>query len=148
MIHILNHLTNNCDGFDNTDNIDIRLTMSRWWDKTPSVTKYILWMKKGQKKSARANCPIENKYLALVATRSLRAALAFSTKSEAWYKLRQPKRMSVAWGKAFLTSHSTASRANKVNKKCGNAFGSANTSGPIDRAPAHTATTTASDILP
>ena len=49
--------------------------------------------------------------------------------------------------KSFLTSQASANRVNKANKQRGLALVSVNTAGPIDRAPAHVTTATASDIL-
>ena len=70
---MLDHLTDNCNGLDNTDAIKIRLSIQLRWGESPVVPEFILWMKKGQNKSACANLPIKDAYIAAIATRLIRA---------------------------------------------------------------------------
>ena len=55
---LLNHLDKNCDGLDETDDINIYLAIPTWWEETTRVPRYILRVEKGQKKAVQTNCTI------------------------------------------------------------------------------------------
>ena len=82
--NVLYHLTMNCGGLDDTVGVDIHLDMSMYSEAVLGVPEYILLMEKEQKKDSCANIPIEDAYLAAVATRSIRASQAFPVKRQAW----------------------------------------------------------------
>ena len=64
-------------GLKDTDIVSLLLATLGWWAEDPGVPEYVNRLEEAQRKSIRASLPINDKWLAVIATGSLLAAGSF-----------------------------------------------------------------------
>ena len=70
-----------------TDIISLLFATLVWWADDPGIPKYVNRLENAQKKSVRAKLPIDNKWLAAIATGSLLAVGSFPKQRPDWDSL-------------------------------------------------------------
>ena len=71
------HLKGGSGGLEATDIVSLLSATLGWWAEDPRVPEYVNRLEEAQRKSIRASLPIEEKWLAVIATGSLLAAGSF-----------------------------------------------------------------------
>ena len=74
-------------GFKATDIVSLLLANLGWLDEDPRVPEYVNRLKEAQRNSVRASLPIDDKWLAAIATDSLLAAGSFHKQRPNWDSL-------------------------------------------------------------
>ena len=77
-------------GLEATDIVSLLSATPGWWAKDPRVPEYTNRLEDAQKNSVRATIPIDDKWLAAIATGSLLAAGSFPKQRPDWDILPQP----------------------------------------------------------
>ena len=74
-------------GLEATNTVSLLSATLGWWAKDPRVPEYVNRLEEAQKKLFRAKLPIDDKWLAAIATGSLLAAGSFPKQSPDWDSL-------------------------------------------------------------
>jgi hypothetical protein len=85
--------------------------MSKYYEGTPDIPKYIFLLEDAQRKAARACLPITNQTLTILASTALLAADTFPRTTELWEELDPANKTWAAWKTAYLAAHKK--RANR-----------------------------------
>ena len=88
-------------GVKATNIVSLLLGMLGWWANKPRVPKYVNRIKDTQKKSVRVKLPINNMWLASIATYSLLAAGSYPKQCPDWDILPCAKKTWAVWKTTF-----------------------------------------------
>ena len=89
------------------------------------MPEYVNRLEEAQRKSIRALLPINNKWLAAIATGSLLAAGSFPKQHPNWDSLPRANKTWTAWKTAFCAHQLTLEREQQATGERGDIFGSA-----------------------
>ena len=112
-------------GLEATDIVSLLSATLSWWSEDPRVPEYINRIEEAQRKSIRAALPIDDKWLAGLATGSLLAAGSFPKQHPDWDSLPRTNKTWKAWKTAFRAHQLTLEREQRATKERGDVFGSA-----------------------
>ena len=118
-------LTGGSDGLEATDIVSLLLVTLGWWAEDPRVPEYVNRIEEAQQKSIRASLPINDKWLAAIATGSLLAASSFPKQHPDWDSLPRANKTWMAWKTAFRAHQLTLKCEQRATGERGNVFGSA-----------------------
>ena len=88
-------------GLEATDIVSLLLATLGWWAEDPRVPEYVNRLEEAQRKSIRASLPIDNKWLAAIATGSLLAAGSFPIQRPDWDSPPRANKTWTAWKNRF-----------------------------------------------
>ena len=97
-------------GLEATDIVSLLSATLGWWAEDPSVPEYVNRLEEAQRKSARESLPIDDKWLAAIATGSLLAAGSFPKQRPDWDSLPRVNKAWTAWKTAFRSHQLTLER--------------------------------------
>ena len=112
-------------GLDATDIVSLLSATLGWWAEDPRVPKYINRLEDAQKKLVRATLPIDDKWLAAIATSSLLVAGSFPKQRPDWGSLLRANKTWAAWKTTFRSHQLTLKREQQATGERGDVFGSA-----------------------
>ena len=112
-------------GLEATDIVSLLLATLGWWAEDPRVPKYVNKLEEAQRKSVRASLPIDDKWLAAIATSSLLAVDRFPKQRTDWDSLPRANKTWTAWKTAFRNHQLTLEREQRATEEQGGVFGSA-----------------------
>jgi hypothetical protein len=84
---IFNHLCKRSGGLHALDMVLLTIQISKYYEGTPDIPKYIFLLEDAQRKAARACLPITNQTLTILASTALLAANTFPRTTELWKEL-------------------------------------------------------------
>ena len=99
------HLKGGSGGLEATDIVSLLSATIGWWDD-----EYVNRLEDTQKKSVQAKLPIDNKWLAAIATGSLLAAGSFPKQRPDWDSLPRANKTWTVWKTTFLSHQLTLGR--------------------------------------
>ncbi len=111
-LDIFNHLCKHSGSLHVLDMVLLTIQMSKYYDCTPDIPKYIFLLEDAQRKAARARLPVTNQTLTVLASTALLAADTFLCTTELWEELDPPNKTWAAWKTAYLAAHKR--RANRL----------------------------------
>jgi hypothetical protein len=123
-LDIFNHLRERSGGLQALDMVLLTIQMSKYYEGTPDIPKYIFLLEDAQRKAARACLPITDQTLTVLASTALLAANTFPRTTELWEELEPAKKTWDAWKTAYLAAHKK--RANRLHATEGAYLGRAN----------------------
>ena len=112
-------------GLEATDIVSLLSATLGWWAEYPRVLEYINRLEDAQKKSVRVTLPIDDKWLAAIATGLLLAAGSFPKQRPDWDSLPHANKTWEAWKTTFHTHQLTLEREQQATRDRGDVFGSA-----------------------
>ena len=112
-------------GLKATNIISLLSATLGWWADNPRVPEYVNRLEDAQKKSVRAKLPIDDKWIAAIATSSLLAADSFPKQRPDWDSPPRAKKTWAAWKTTFLSHQLTLEREQRATGEQGDVFGSA-----------------------
>jgi hypothetical protein len=86
--------------------------MSKYYEGTPDIPKYIFLLEDAQRKAARACLPVTNQTLTILTSTAFLAANTFPCTTELWEELDPANKTWAAWKTAYLAAHKR--RANRL----------------------------------
>jgi hypothetical protein len=113
IFNIFNHLCERSGSLHALDMVSLTIQMSKYYESTPDIPKYIFLLKDAQRKAARACLPITNQTLTVLASTALLAANTFPRTTELWEELDPVNKTWAAWKTAYLAAHKR--RANRLH---------------------------------
>ena len=119
------HLKGGSGGLEATDIVSLLLATLGWWAEDLRVREYMNRLEEAQRNSVRASLPINDKWLAAIATRSLLAAGSFPKQRPDWESLPRANKTWTAWKTAFRAHQLTIEREQRATGERGDVFGSA-----------------------
>ena len=112
-------------GLEATDIVSLLSATLGWWAKDPRSPEYINNLEEAQRKSVRESLPIDDKWLATIATGSLLAAGSFPKQRPNWDSLPRASKTWTSWKTAFCSHQLTLEREQRATGERGGVFGSA-----------------------
>ena len=112
-------------GLEATDIVSLLSATLGWWAEDPRVPEYVNRLEEAQRKSVRASLPINNKWLAAIATGSLLAGFSFPKQRPDWDSLPRANKTWTAWKTAFCAHQLTLECKQRATGERSNVFGSA-----------------------
>ena len=112
-------------GLEATDIVSLLSATLGWWVEDTRVPEYVNRLDEAQRKSIRASLPIDDKWLAAIATGSLLAACIFPNQRPNWDSLPRANKAWTAWKSAFRAHQLTLNREQRSTRERGDVFGSA-----------------------
>jgi len=109
---IFNHLCERSGGLHALDMVSLTIQMSKYYEGTLDIPKYIFLLEDAQRKAARACLPVTNQTLTVLASTTLLAANTFPCTTELWEELDPANKTWAAWKTAYLAAHKK--RANRL----------------------------------
>jgi hypothetical protein len=103
-LNIFNHLCKHSSGLHALDMVLLAIQMSKYYEGTPDIPKYIFLLEDAQRKAARACLPITNQTLTILASTTLLAANTFPRTTELWEELDPANKTWAAWKTAYLAA--------------------------------------------
>jgi hypothetical protein len=111
--------------------VSLTIQMSKYYEGTLDIPKYIFLLEDAQRKAARACLPVTDHTLTVLAFTALLAADTFPCTTELWEELDPADKTLTAWKTAYLAAH-------KKRSNCLHATGGADYLGHANSA--HTTT--------
>ena len=108
-----------------TDIVSLLSATIGWWAEDPRVPKYSNRLEDAQRNSVRASLPIDDKWLAAIATGLLLSAGSFPKQRPDWDRLPRANKTWVAWKTAFRAHQITLGREKRATGERGEVLGSA-----------------------
>jgi hypothetical protein len=102
---IIAFLDANSEGLHAIDMISLRTNMHNYYTQADGIPQYINMLEDAQKKATRANMPIADVELVMMASAAVLAAQHFLRKVNDWEGLPSASRMWLAWKMAFHLAH-------------------------------------------
>ncbi len=121
---IFNHLCERFGGLHPLDMVLLTIQMSKYYEGTLNIPKYIFLLEDAQCKAARACLPVTNQTLTVLASTALLAADIFPRTTELWEELDPANKTRSAWKTAYLAAHKY--RANRLHTRGADYLGLAN----------------------
>ena len=112
-------------GLEATDIVSLLSTTLGWWAEDPCIPEYVNQLEEAQRKSVRASLPIDDKWLAAIATGSLLVAGSFPKQRPDWDSLPRTNKTWTAWKTAFCAHQLTLEREQQATGERGDVFGNA-----------------------
>ena len=112
-------------GLKATNIVSLLLATLGWWTEDPCVLEYINRLKDAQKKSVRAKLPINDAWLAAIATGSLLAAGRFPKQRPDCDSLPRANKMGASWKTTFRSHQLTLDSEQQATGERRGVFGSA-----------------------
>ena len=110
-------------GLEATDIVSLLSATLGWQAKDPRVPKYVNRLDDAQKKSVRAKLPIDDKWLAAIATGSLLAAGSFPKQLPDWDSLPRANKKWAVWKTTFRSHQLTLDCGQRATGERGDVFG-------------------------
>ena len=110
---VLNALQSVCLGGHEIDILDLQDRMRTMHTTHETIAQYILALEDAQKQAERAEQPITNAYLAMIATKAMLGSQRFPTADDAWEDLDKADRTWAKWKEVYKK----ADRKAKVRHK-------------------------------
>ena len=110
---------------DATDTVSLLSAMLDCWANDPRVPEYVNRLEDAQKKSVREKLPINDMWLAAIATGSLLAMGSFPKKRPDWDSLPRATKTWAAWKTTFRAHQLTIEREQRTKGERVDIFGSA-----------------------
>ena len=107
-----------------TDIVSLLSATLGWWAEDPRVPEYVNRLEDAQRKLVRALLPIDDKWIAAIATGSLLALGSFPKQRLDWDSLPRTNKTWAAWKTAFRAHQLTLESEQRATGERGNVFGS------------------------
>ncbi len=102
---IFNHLCKRSGSLHALEVVSLTIQMSKYYEGTLDILKYIFLLEDAQHKAARARLPVTNQTLTVLASTTLLATDTFPRKTELWEELDPANKTWAAWKTAYLAAH-------------------------------------------
>jgi hypothetical protein len=129
-LQIIAHLDANSGGLHAIDMIALRTAMHGYYDQADGIPQYIALLEDAQKKAKRAQMPIADAELVMMASTAVLAMQHFPREVDDWEGLPSTSRTWPAWKTAFRLAHLKRQRQILASKG-GEPLGGANAVTPV-----------------
>jgi hypothetical protein len=136
-LQIMDHLDANSRGLHAIDMIALRTRMQAYYEQADGIPQYIALLEDAQKKAKRAQMPIADAELVMMASAAVLAVQHFPRKVEDWEGLPALSRTWPAWKTAFCLAHLKRQRqilASKGGEPLGGAHAAIPVTGAMEAA--------------
>ena len=124
---LIEHLRINCGGVEPEDLVALHAAMSSYYATCDGIPEYIIMLEKARLKFARADLPMSDKQLLIIANASVYGSQDFIRASEDWERLPSANKTWTEWKKTFLRAH--RERLRLIQAAGGTTIGNANSAG-------------------
>ena len=126
---LINHLRLNCGGVEPENLVALHTEMSSYYANCDGIPEYIIMLEKARLKFARADLPMSDKQLLIIANASVYGSQDFVRASEDWERLTPNNKTWTTWKTTFLRAH--RERLRLIQASGGISLGSANAAGGL-----------------
>jgi hypothetical protein len=126
---LITHLHLNCQGEEPENLVALHAVMSSYYANCDGITEYIIMLEKARLKFARADLPMSDKQLLIIANASVYGLQDFVRASEDWERLAPNNKTWTTWKTTFLRAHRECLRL--IQAAGGIALGNANAAGGL-----------------
>ena len=102
---LIEHLRINCGGVEPEDLVSLHAAMSSYYATCDGIPEYMIMLEKARLKFARADLPMSDKQLLIIANASVYGSQDFIRASEDWERLPAGNKTWTAWKTTFLRAH-------------------------------------------
>jgi hypothetical protein len=124
---LIKHLRTNCGGVEPEDLVALHAAMSTYYANCDGIPEYIIMLEKARLKFARADLPMSDKQLLIIANASVYGSQDFIRASEDWERLPSGNKTWTEWKTTFLRAH--RERLRLIQAAGGTTLGNANAAG-------------------
>ena len=124
---LIDHLRLNCGGVEPENLVALHAAMSSYYANCNSIPEYIIMLEKARLKFARADLPMSDKQLLVIANASVYGSQDFIRASEDWERLPANNKTWTEWKTTFLRAH--RERLRLIQASGGISLGNANAAG-------------------